>query len=362
MADLTSADLLKVTRNAYKRIQAGRAKRVDIRKRPMLRFFESRREDTTFEGGAIVYPIMQSFNDAGTTWVGDSEIEAFDPDFSLNLQYGYFNFTTAITIKHDMLTQLGFSVIPNGDGLLESRAMGYDQAYKIQNYVKNLVTGFIDNHDKFLDRLLHRAGTAQSTDPVGVLGILSQTPTTGTVGGLSRTTYTILQNQIQFTMVTGAGGNFRVLFTQGLRLANQYSSANGVDGEVDVFFAGKAFIDAYTQWGEANGYRVTRDLTTPMKKYDWAIPDTAVQFENIPIVWDPTMEDVDTVETYSPTCTKMCIGFNSKTWHYKALRGKYKKLTSPADPPKQRVTREDIDTTAHIACDAPASNILFGAQ
>jgi hypothetical protein len=33
-------------------------------------------------------------------------------------------------------------------------------------------------------------------------------------------------------------------------------------------------------------------------------------------------------------------------------------LSSPQDPPKQRVSREDIDTTAHLACDAPASNMI----
>lgn len=362
MADLTAADLLKVTRNAYKRIQKGAAKRVDLKKRPWIRFLESKREETTFEGGSIVYPIMQSFNDSGTTWTGDQEIEAIDPDFSLNLEYTYFNFTTAIIIKHDMLTRLGFSIIPNGDGLLESRAMGEDQTYKIQNYVKNLVAGFSDNHDKFLDRLMHRSGAAASTDPVALMGILSQTPTTGTVGGLSRATYTILQNVNQTGLTTGSGGDFRVLFTQGLRLANQYSTQNGVKGEIDFMMAGKAFIDAYTQWGEANGYRVNRDLTTPVKKFDFAIPDTAIQFENIPIVWNPTMDDLDSVDTFSPTFTKCCIGVNSSTWYYKSLRGKYKKLTSPADPPKQRVSREDIDTTAHIGCDAPGSNAIFATD
>ncbi len=113
MADLTSSDLLKITRNAYKRVHdKTKAKRIDVKKRVWLQILESIREDSGFEGGAIKYAVQLSFSDPGTTWTGDDEIEAFDPDFSLNLEYGYFNFTTAVTIKHDMLTQLGFTVIP----------------------------------------------------------------------------------------------------------------------------------------------------------------------------------------------------------------------------------------------------------
>jgi hypothetical protein len=359
MAELTAQDLLKVTRNAYKRVNPGDAKRVDIKKRPWIRMLESIGEDTSFEGGAILYPIQTSFNDPGTTWSGDQEIEAHDPDFSLNLEYGYFNYTTAITIKHDMLVRLGFTVKPNSDGLLEDRAMSKDQAFKIQDYVKNLVRGFKDNHDKYLDRLLLRSGAASSTDPVGLFGILTEDPTTGNVGGLSRATYTQLRHIRQTGLTVSAAGDFRDLWDTALRSANQFSHSNGIDGAIDWYMAGSAFIRGYKNWGEANGYDVRRDVNEKLKTFDFAIPDEVVQYEGKLIVWNPSMDDLDSVDTFSPTCTKLCVGVNKSTWAYKRLRGKYKTLTSPADPPKQRVTREDIDTTAHIACKAPASNLIL---
>ncbi len=361
MADLTQAELLKVTRNAYKRVNDPKNNRkVDIKRRPWIALLESMREETTFEGGAILYPIQTSFNDPGTTWSGDQEIEAHDPDFSLNLEFGYFNYTTAITIKHDLLTRLGFTIKPNGDGMIESRAgMGPDQAFKIQNYVKNLVWGFKDNHEKYLDRLMLRSGAASSTDPVGLFGILTEDPTTGLVGGLDRATYTQLRHIRQTGLTVSANGDFRDLWDTALRSADQFSSSNGVPGSIDFYMAGSAFIRGYKNWAEATNYDVRRDVAVKLKTFDFAIPDEVVQYEGKLIVWNPSMDDLDSVDTFSPTCTKLCIGINKATWHYKSLRGKYKTLTSPADPPKQRITREDIDTTAHLACDAPASQLIL---
>lgn len=360
MADLTQLELSKITRNAYKRVNdPNNNEKVDRKRRIWLSMCESIMKPTSFEGGAILYPIQTSFNDPGTTWSGDQEIEAHDPDFSLNLEYGYFNYTTAITIKHDLLTRLGFTVKPNDSGNLESRAMGKDQAYKIQDYVKNLVNGFKDNHDKYLDRLLLRSGAASSTDPVGLFGILTEDPTTGNVGGLSRVTYTQLRHIRQTGLTVSAGGDFRSLWDSALRSANQFSHSNGISGEIDFYMAGSGFISGYKNWAEASGYQIQRQLSDKLKVFDFAISDDALNYEGKPIFWNPSMDDLDSVDTFSPTCTKLCIGINKSTWHYKTLRGKYKTLTSPADPPKQRVTREDIDTTAHLACSAPASQLIL---
>lgn len=361
MAALTSRDLAIIAKNAYKRIHnKEKTQKIDRKARPWLDHLEAKREDTTFEGGAIKYTLQLSFNDPGTTWTGDDEIEAFDPDFSLNMEFGYFNYNTAVTIKHDVLTGLGFSIKANGTGDIEARAgMGADMAYKLRKYVTQLVEGAKDNHNKFLDRLMLRSGTASSNDPVGLFGILTEDPTTGTIGGLSRVTYPQLRHIRQTGLTPTAAGDFRTLWSTALASANAFSHANGVAGSVSFYMAGSAFIEAYKNWGELNNYRVNRNLGDLKPKFDFGIADEMLHFEGIPIIRNFSMDDLDSVDTFSPTCTKLCIGVNDQVWHYKSLKGKYKDMSSPADPPKQRVTREDIDTTAHIACDAPASNLIL---
>lgn len=360
MPELTQVDLQKAVKNTFKRVHdKNKNSKVDRTRRPWIRMLEKMKKDSNFEQGVVIYPLQLSFNDPGTTWTGDQELEAVDPDFSLNLEFGYFNYNTAITIKHDLLTRMGFSIVPNGQGTIEKRAMGSDMAFKIQDYIKNLVEGQIDNHDKYLDRLLQRSGAASPSDPVGLFGILTEDPTTGTIGGQSRVTYTQLRHVRQVGLTPTAGGDFRSLWDTALRTANQYSSENGVMGEIDYYKAGSAFISAFKNWAELSTYSLQRQVGSKLSRLDIAIPDDAVYYEGVPVIWDPTMDALDTVDTFSPTCTKLCVGINSQSWKYKTLPGRYKCISTPADAPKQRVSRQDIDSTAHLACDAPASNLIL---
>lgn len=365
MPALTSSQLARITKATYKRIEKSRQEMqaIDRKARPLWSWLQKIMKGTSFEGGALVYPVKIDGGITGTTWQGDDELEASEPDFQLNLEFGYFNYNVAVQIQHDKLKRLGFTVIPNEDRSADGKwAMSRDEKFKIINYVMELVEVQSDAYDKDLDLKLHRSGAASPTDPVGVFGIFTTDPTTGNVGTLNRATYTQLRHTYQSGLTPSAGGDFRSLFQTALRGADIYSHANGVSGGVDVFFAGQAFIDAYTLWGELNQYQVQRSLNESLKMADWGIPDTALHFGGIPIVHNPTMDTIDNVDTYSPTATKRLIGFNSKTIKMRNQDGLHKKATSPRDPIKQRVTRMDIDGTYSFGCDAPASNMLIACD
>jgi hypothetical protein len=361
MAALTAGDLTKIAKAAYKRVAQKATTKPDRQKRPFLRWLESMRKETTFEGGALVYPVQKSFADNGTTWGGDDTIAAIDPDFQYNMEFGYFNFSTAVTIKHDALTRMGFSVEPNAQGTLMDRIKSKDDAFKIINWIENMLEGFEDNHDRRLDELLHFDGTAAVTDPVGLYGILGLANTTGTVGGVSRVTETTVRHYVDLTISTpAAGSDFREKLGKAKRLTDQYGGENGIPGSIDMLFVGSAFLDGYKKWGELNNYRITRSIgEVKSMKFDFAIPDDAVFYEGLPMIWDPTLEKMDIASpATTPDFTKHCVGLNSKTWKYRSLTGKYKKLTSPPDPSNQRISRSDIDSTASLGCNAPAGNFL----
>ncbi len=365
MAALTSAQLGRITKATYKRVERKKElmQAIDRKARPVHAWLNKIKKPTSFEGGALVYPVKIDSGLEGRTWQGDDELEASEPDFQINLEYGYFNYNVAVLILHDKLRRLGFTVIPNEDRSADGKwAMSRDEKFKIINYVMELVEVQNDAYDLHLDRKLHRTGAASPTDPVGIFGLLTpSSASTGNIGGLSRATYTQLRHYLDTALTPSAGGDFRSKFTKALRNANIYSSGNGVSGGVDVIFAGQDFIDAYTLWGELNNYRVNRDIKG-VTFADWGIPDTSLHFEGIPIVHNPTQDTLDTIDTFSPTLTKVAIGLNSKTWRYKCQEGLDKRPSAPRDPPKQRVTRMDIDGTYSIGCDAPASNFLIATD
>ena len=364
MPALTSAQLARITKATYKRVEKRKATMtaIDRKARPMLSWLNKIKKSTSFEGGALVYPVKIDSGLEGVTWQGDDELEASEPDFQLNLEYGYFNYNVAVLILHDKLRRLGFTVVPNEERSADGKwAMSKDEKFKIINYVMELVEVQNDAYDLHLDRKLHRSGAASATDPVGIFGLLTTTNSTGNIGAQSRATYTQLRHYVDTALTPSAGGDFRSKFTKALRQANIYSSGNGMAGGVDVIFAGQEFIDAYTLWGELNNYRVNRDIKG-VTFADWGIPDTSLHFEGIPIVHNPTMDTLDSIDTSTPTFTKMALGLNSKTWKFKNQEGLDKRPSAPRDPPKQRVTRMDIDGTYSLGCDAPASNFLIATD
>lgn len=365
MPALTSSQLARITKATYKRVELARDKMqaIDRKNRPFWTWLQKIMKGTSFEGGALVYPVKIDGGVTGTTWQGDDELEANDPDFQLNLEYGYFNYNVAVQIQHDKLKRLGFTVIPNEDRSADGKwAMSKDEKFKIINYVMELVEVQSDAYDKDLDLKLHRTGAASPTDPVGLFGLLTTDPLTGNIGTLNRATYPQLRHTYTSGLTPSAGGDFRSLFQTALRGADIYSSGNGVAGSVDVMFAGQAFIDAYTLWGELNQYQVQRPLNQALNLADWGIPDTALHFNGIPIVHNPTFDTLDNIDTGSPTFTKRLVGLNSKTWKMRNQEGLHKKATSPRDPIKQRITRMDIDGTYSIGNDAPASNMMIATD
>lgn len=365
MPALTSSQLARITKATYKRVERARAlmDAIDRKARPHLAWLMKIMKGTSFEGGSLIYPVKVDGGITGTTWQGDDELEASEPDFQLNLEFGYFNYNVAVQIQHDKLKRLGFTVIPNEERAEGGKwAMSKDEKYKIINYVMELVEVQSDAYDKDLDLKLLRSGSASPTDPVGAFGIFTTDPTTGNVGTLSRVTYPQLRHTYDGALTPSAGGDFRSKFQTALRGANIYSHANGVMGGIDVMFAGQAFIDAYTLWGELNQYQVQRPLGEALKLADWGIPDTSLHFNEIPIVHCPTFDTLDSIDTYSPTATKRCLGLNSKTVKMRNQEGLNKKATSPRDPIKQRITRMDIDGTYSYGNDAPASNFLIATD
>jgi hypothetical protein len=356
MPALTSTHLQQVQQSVYKKYEKVTL-RINKKRRPLLAWLLSIKEDGDFSGGSMTVNNTIESNLQETTWVGDDEIDASEPDFILPLEFGYFNFNVAIKILHDQLKRLGFTIMPNGSGKLESRAMSKSDGLKLLNYLKQLIFEASDAYDRRLDLLLHRTGAQATTVQPGLLGLLPQSATTGTIGGKSRSSYSTLQHQTASGMTTTAGGTMRNLLDRANRRANQYSNEGGVPGEVDRIFAGEAWIEGLKTWAENNNWKV-ETMASGTKSLDSSIPDDALKFDGVAVVWDPTLEALDAIETYSPTLTKTAFHLNSKAWGFTSEGGLHKYASSPQDPPNKRVTRQDLDGSYMLTLRAPASNAV----
>ncbi len=359
MPVLSTQSLAHIAQSVYKRVDGKvKQKRLNSRKRPVLMWLMSIMTATSFEGGSLTYKNQIESALQATIWTGDDEIEASEPDFNIDTTFGYFNFNVAVRILHDELRRLGYTILPNGSGNLMDRATSDDEKFKLVKYLVKLIEEARDAYDRQLDLTLHRSGAQSANAQPGIFGLLALDPTTGTIGGKNRADFPVLRNQVKTGMTTTAGGTFRADMDHVFRLANQFNTAGGVPGEIDVIFAGSAFIEGMKAYMEVNNLQRQAPIEG-IKKMDSAIPDAAVYWDGIPVVWNPTMDALDALDVSTPTFTKQALALNAATWQFRNQSGLHKFMSSPPDQPNKRLTRQDLDGSYSLGLDAPASNLLL---
>ncbi len=250
---------------------------------------------------------------------------------------------------------MGYNVVPNGPrGRNFAKPLAADDANRLVNYVEEQIEDMFDAFDVKNDLAYLRDGSYDTKAPVGLDGIISPVATTGTVGGKSRAN-PLLQHTVYGGLTTAAAGTLRVGLTRAMRNANLNS--RGSAHKVDFLMCGSAFLEGYVAFATANSWQVqTKATGTP--KLDIGIPESGYEFEGIPLVFNPSFDPLDTIETASPVWSKRCYGLSSKTWKFLTCPGRDKEFSAPMDPADERISRLSLDGRNQLVCLNPNANFL----
>jgi len=359
MATTTPEQLSRIAYSVYTAVLNRRDPiAVDRKARPWLSFCTKHQKVVPMSGGAFIVKLkhddgidMQGWTRLDPLGFGESTIE-------LELRYEFSNIHRGLSFVHDDLFQLGYTVVPNGPRGSKNFAkkMGEDDATRLVDYVEEVLESFMDGWDRQMDIMLHRDGSYDSKVIAGLDAIVTADNLTGLVGGVDRSN-PLVQHYVKIGASTGSGGNLRAELTKARRAANLNNAGSG-KGSVDFIMAGSAAIDGYINFATTNGWQVQASPTgTP--KLDIGIPETGIEFEGLPIVYDPTLDLMDTIEPgSSPLWTKRMYLLNSKTWLLGHPEKIDKNLSSPADPGDVRMTRFSLDGRYAFACTVPNANAL----
>lgn len=237
--------------------------------------------------------------------------------------------------------------------------MSEDEANVLVDWFDAAIEEWDDAYDRNLELAWLRDGSYDTKAPVGLDGLISLSPTTGTIGGKSRSN-PLLQHQV-FTgsTLTAGTGTLRSNLTKARRRANLNSRGRGGSG-VDMFIAGEDFIDGYVQYAINQGIDYQHDVKSgAINKVDVGIPESGYHFEGTPIMYCPTFNDLSVIEpSASVSWNKRCYMLNSKTLHFMQMGGLDKFQSHPADPSDQRVSRFSMDGRYCLAVSVPNANAL----
>lgn len=187
-----------------------------------------------------------------------------------------------------------------------------EQNEKVQlvNLLDEQMEALKEGFTEKLDIELHRNGTSSADAIVGLDVLISTAPATGTVGGLDRATALYWRNGADTGISTATKG------TLSQRMEAQWRRCIKNGGSPDFILAGGKFIDAYraelvvTQNADAGS----------VKRLDAGVGSgvsTGLYFKGVEIIWDPTFEVLDALETPAIEWEKRCYFLNTKHIKYR---------------------------------------------
>lgn len=158
-------------------------------KTPMFTKFTEKNGKSLVEGGKeLTFPVIVAGGNA-QSYRGDDLLPVSRPGGLLSLTYDWRQFASTVTI--DGLEEIMNAGEAEGSSILDGR-MSQAELTTAENFEEMLCGDGTGN-----------VGVdGEARDWNGLQNLISDTPTTGTIGGLSRATYTKLRNQIYSTAVT----------------------------------------------------------------------------------------------------------------------------------------------------------------
>lgn len=203
-------------------------------------------------------------------------------------------------------------------------------AYKLEQNEKVQLLNLLDEQmeslkEGFMQKLdfeLHRSGAASTDAVTGLDALVSIAPTTGVVGGLDRASATYWRNSAETAISTGTVGNLAS------RMEYQWRKAIKHGGSPNFILAGGKFIDAYRKEITVTNMADAKNVKTLDAGVGSGV-NTGLYFKGVEIIWDPSFEDLDALETPAVEWEKRCYFLNTK---YLKLRDDDIDIVTPIRP------------------------------
>jgi hypothetical protein len=276
-------------------IDKGKVWAQNIANKPMLQAFNA--NAGKFSGGKDVVSFGVKSGQGGgslTGYSGDDQLNFYNPTGTKRAKFPWREHFMGIQVTHTELKIDGINVVEDGSDQTRNDMDGAEE-HRLAGLLDEKMDDLGEDYAFSLDRLLHTDGSSDAKALAGVASIILDVPSVGSTGGLSRVANPYWRNRA----ATAANG------TAGGQGAITSATANG--GALIEFmekewlqlskyrkgttkyrlFAGSDFIAAYRREMRANGYYTNTGLKGTV---DGAQGD--VKWKEIPIEWDPTMDDI----------------------------------------------------------------------
>ena len=256
-----------------------------IQKKPMLKWWEEHKE--TFSGG-LNFEI--SDNVQGAFMSDTQSLTGYSNDDQLSFGQAMNTVRTAfygkehnwgLTISWTELKQAGITI----DNKQAIRNHSEQDLYVLTKLYKNRMTDFIESYSRLKARLFFLDGSQDPKAMAGFKSIITDTPTTGTTGGISRSANPWWQHRANLSLATSPNDQTLCRFFQ-----TELRQLKLFEGQPDVAFCGNDFLNALEAEIRAKG-TYTMEGFTSKGKNDFGQADISLKGLGT-FTWEPMLDQI----------------------------------------------------------------------
>lgn len=281
--------------------------------RPLLKALQAKKKAAP---GAKQYIVEQLRVRYGSNfqWFNGSSIVTYNKrTTNEQASYAWRSCHDGLALDEDRLVQNGISINDDGKTGQASDAEKIQLTNLMEEQSEALKMGF----QQQFSYALHLDGT-QSTDAVtGMDALLSLTPTTGTVGGIDRSSSSnaYWRNNVStgLTTTTSTGTILNSMEVQWRQCRRA-----GAGGAPDLIVAGSSYIDGYRQF-LLNSYG--RIDFGPANRKRMEGGTESLTFQGVDVTWSPEFAELDALYAPATPWEKRCYFINTNSLRLRPIQG-----------------------------------------
>lgn len=281
--------------------------------RPLLKALMGKKK--SFPGGKqyVVEQLRYRYQ-SNFQWFNGASVVTYNKRVTTEqAQFPWRSAHDGFSLDEDRLAQNGITVDDDQRGGNATQAEQVHLTNLLQESTETLRLGFEEKFSMYL----HLDGTSSTDAITGLDALVASDPTTGTIGGIDRSTNTWFRNHAVTGLTKPTTQAQAITFLEKMEIAWRSCVKNG--GRPDLILAGSSYIDAYIAAMALTGQQI-QYAGGQARKLDGGV--AGVYFKGVEIQWCPEFDDeFGGFVSPSISWSKRCYFINTKHLTLRPMEG-----------------------------------------
>jgi hypothetical protein len=329
----TTAELNNIANAALDYHIKGPALAQSIQDKPLLKAMEGSKK--TFPGGKgnITIPVKGDYTTALSGYTHNDSVSYANPANLKRVSFPWKELHAGITVTLTELKNDGISVVDSAQSKNVSEHSERDLTV-LSGLLEDKLDDMTEGWSRSFNTMLWKDGSQDSKQVPGLLSILTDTPNTGTTGGIDRATTTWWRHRVALGLTYSTSGqDLSKRLRKEVRQLRRYAKNPNY-----LLLAGSAFLEALEAEVAEKGYYSFTGFANNGKN-DIGMADISMRGIGS-FVYDPTLDDQGR--------SKYCYFIDTNSIGLRVMEGEDKKTHNPARPYDQYTLYRAMTWTGNL--------------